>query len=99
MDLTPAYKARKGREELARKFNDWLDRTIPEARNADGEIRKDKHGLTYLDDERRWELDAYLGGWKLAWHIDEFRRGEFTHMGTVRVTIAVRQLLEDWGEL
>lgn len=95
-DLTPAQKAARDRARLAERFNAWLDATIPEVRTADGAIRKDKHGLSYLDDERRRALDHYLGGIKLSWHCDEFRRGELTHTGTVRVTLAVERLLEWW---
>ena len=95
--MTPKEKAAYDRARLADQFNLWLDECIPPPRKADGSIRKDRHGLTAMDDERCRALDPYMGGMKLAWHVDEFRRGELTSLGTVRVTIAVKELLEFWG--
>lgn len=91
--MTPAQQARREREELAARFNAWIDANITPSRTADGEVRRDKYKLTKLDEEGLRELDQYLGEMGLAWHCDEFRRGELTSVGTVRIAIAVKRLL------
>jgi hypothetical protein len=94
MDLTPAQKARAKRERLAARFNAWIEENeIEPERTSNGEARRCKHKLLILSEEGKCQFDPYLGGIGLAWHLDDFRRGLLSNTGTVRVMIAVIDLI------
>lgn len=89
--MTPYQKVQKERRELADRFNAFIEQYITLSRKADGSINRDKYGLARLDDVGKQELNLVLEDGLASW-CDEFRRGECTNVGTVRIAIAVKRL-------